>query len=98
MPVEYRVRWRREGRQRTSQIYQTKEAAERKGRGIRALEQVKHETSMDEMPSLVESPYLEAREVGPWAYVGSAPEPTDKDRDGMRLHFGQPDDGYSGIF
>ena len=84
---EYRVRWRREGRQRTSHIYQTRRAAERKARGILALEEVKADTSMADMPDLAEKPSIEAREVCAWAPVMPTPEATDEDRDAMRAFF-----------
>lgn len=86
--VEYRLRWRREGRERTTRIYQTRKAAERKARGILALEEIKDDTSMAEMPDLVELPTLEERVVGAWGTSGTQlPPPTDEDREGMRMHF-----------
>lgn len=87
MSSEYRVRWRREGATRRSIIYQTRAAAERKARGILALEGMKADTTMAEMPDLIEQPYIEAREVGDWGYLMSAPAPTEDDRNGIRMFY-----------
>lgn len=94
MTLEYRVRWRREGRQRASKIFQTGEAAHRKARGINALEEVKARTDRADMPDLVEPPVIEVRECSPWAEAPVQPgPPTDSDREGMLLYFGVPDGG-----
>ena len=76
---EFRVRWRREGRQRASAIYQTEAAARRKADGILALDAVKADTRFDDMPDLAEPPVVEAREVGPWlAMADQQTEPSDE--------------------
>jgi hypothetical protein len=94
MSLEYRVRWRREGRQRTTKIFQTWDAACRKVRGILALEDVKAETNMATMPDLAEKPVVEAREVGVWVEHPVQPgDPTERDREGMREYF-PPPEGY----
>lgn len=101
MSVEYRLKWRREGRPWSYRIYQTLEAAHRKARGIVALEQVKDETTtMDNMPDLVEAPVLEIRQVGPWERALTQPSPpTKSDLEGMRSYFpSKADDGYAGVF
>lgn len=93
--VEYRLRWRRQERGRTYRIYQTREAAHRKARGILALEAVKHETSMSDMPDLAEPPVIEEREVGAWtrSHTQASP-PVESDLAGMRTYFGRDDEGY----
>ena len=98
MTEEYRVRWRREGHERASRIYQTAQAAHRKARGIVALEQVKAETTMADMADLAEQPVIESREVGEWAVAELQPEaPTRSDLEGMRDYFARYRDDV-GIF
>lgn len=95
--VEFRVTWRREGRQRTTKIFQTWEAACRKVRGILALEDVKEQTSMATMPDLAERPVVQSREVGPWSEYPFQPSgPSDVDRDGMRDYFPPAEGGNYG--
>lgn len=89
MPEEYRVTWRREGRKRTTKIFQTWDAACRKQRGILVLEEVKAETSLETMPDLAEPPVIQSREVGTWEEHPHQPpvEVTDYDREGMLAYF-----------
>jgi hypothetical protein len=87
MPVEFRVRWRRDGRQPAYRIYQSEDAAWRKACAVRALEDVKHEFSQyDGMPDLVEGPDLQVRGVSEWRPSEQQPEPMDYHRDRMREH------------
>jgi hypothetical protein len=97
---EYRVVWQREGRQRTTRIYQTEQAARRKIDGILALEEIKSDNSQwEDMPDLVAVPVLEVREVGEWTDHAEQPAdaPTDDAREGVRLWAG-PYDDRDGIF
>lgn len=64
--MEYRVRWKREGRQQSTRIYQKHGSAWHKARGILALEAVKGDTSFHAMPDLEERPVIEGRPVGDW--------------------------------
>lgn len=64
--LEYRVRWRREGRQGTSQIYQSEDGCRAKADRLMALEAVKEGSRFDDMPDLVGPPVIEVREVGAW--------------------------------
>lgn len=63
---EFRVRWKREGRQQTTRIYQSGKAAHRKAQGILGLEAVKADTSFHAMPDLEIAPVIEMRPVGDW--------------------------------
>lgn len=76
--TEFRVVWKREGRQRSTRIYQSWSAACRKATGIVALEAVKSETTYDTLPDLEELPMIEERHVGDWAqnphYVAGEPQ------------------------
>lgn len=79
MTFEYRVRWRREGRQGTSVIYQTEEGARAKADRILALDAVKEGTRFDDMPDLIAPPTIEVREVGAWSAADIQPsEPSDE--------------------
>lgn len=96
--TEYRVCWRRDGGKRTTRIYQTRAAAHRKARGIVALEEVKDDTRMRDMPPLVESPVIEERPVGEWAGAETQPSPpTDRERQSMRDYFARDDEGWGGF-
>lgn len=70
---EYRVRWRREGRQGTSQIYQSEDGARGKADRLMALDAVKEGSRFDDMPDLTGPPVIEVREVGPWAPAAEQP-------------------------
>lgn len=71
--VEFRVRWRREGRAGSRMIFQTEKAARAKIDRLLALEEVKGDVPrFEDMPDLVGAPTLEARLVGEWA---AAPDP-----------------------
>lgn len=70
--VEYRLRWRREGRSSTGKIYQTERAAREKMDRLLALDEVKGDTRFEDMPDLAEI-RLEIREVGPWNAVADQP-------------------------
>ena len=83
MPLEFRVTWRREGRKRSTRVYQTWEAAVRKVRGIKALEAIKDGTAMADMPDLVDQPVLEVRQVGEWQRHDYQPEASEYDRQSM---------------
>jgi hypothetical protein len=85
--LEYRVKWRREGRQHTYRIYQTWNAAYRKAQGILALEDVKDGTSLASLPALAEPPSIEERPCGGWEPSTVVIEVTDHTRDSMRQHF-----------
>lgn len=99
MSIEYRVHWRRQERKRTTKIYQTHDAAHRKARGIVALERVKDETSMRDMPPLVEAPVIEQREVGEWAVAAQQAEPPrESEIQNMRAYFGTHEDDNYGPF
>jgi len=63
---EYRLVWKREGRQRSTRIYQAWGSAYKKAQGILALEAVKGETSLATLPDLEEPPVIEVRPVGDW--------------------------------
>lgn len=63
---EFRVHWRRDGRQRATAIFQTEAAARRKADGILGLDAIKEGTRFDDLPDLISPPIVEAREVGPW--------------------------------
>lgn len=78
MALEYRVRWRRDGRQVTTRIYQRSEAAWRKCKWIAALEAVRERTHLADMPAIVEGPTVQVREVGQWTDNEVQPaEPTE---------------------
>ncbi len=64
--IEYRVVWKREGRQRSTRIYQSWSSAYRKAQGILALDAVKAETSFHTLPDLEERPTIQTRPVGDW--------------------------------
>lgn len=67
MPSEYRLRWKREGRDWAYRIYQTESAARRKVEGILALEWIKGDTDRwESLPDLGGQPELQVREVGEW--------------------------------
>lgn len=76
--TEFRVVWKREGRQRSTRIFQSWDAACRKAAGIVALEAVKDETTYDTLPDLEEPPTIEQRSVGDWEtnpyYVPGPPQ------------------------
>ena len=78
--LEYRVRWRREGRQGTSVIYQSEEGARAKADRLLALDAVKGETQrFADMPDLTGPPTIEVRTVGEWAASIVQPtEPSDE--------------------
>jgi hypothetical protein len=101
-PVEYRVRWQREGRQRTARIYQSADAAHRKALGIMALERGKEGTRFDAMPDLVYGPVIEVRAVDSWETAKyQPPPPTEGLVERMREWAGGPasgGDGYPGPF
>lgn len=96
LAYEYRLRWRREGRQASTRIYQTERAALRKADGILALETLREGSRwLEDMPLLTEKPIVEAREVAPWhALPEQLTEPTGTARDGMAewLRWQEPDD------
>lgn len=67
MPSEYRLRWKREGRDWAYRIYQTEAAARRKVDGILALEEIKGDTTQwENLPDLNGEPELQVRKVGEW--------------------------------
>jgi hypothetical protein len=87
MPLEFRVRWQRDGRQPTYRIFQSWDAACRKVRGLRALEDVKADFAQyDDMADLVAAPELQVREVGEWRRHDYQPKATEYDRVSMRDH------------
>lgn len=75
--VEFRVRWKREGRQRSYRIYQSWDSAYRKAQGVLALEAVKEHTTFDGMPDLEERPVIEQRPVGNWDDGSEVQDPSD---------------------
>ena len=85
--VEYRVQWRREGRKRTTRIYQTWSAAYRKAQGILALEDVKADTSLATLPALAEPPVIEERRCAAWGPSDAEIYVSDVTRQNMRSHF-----------
>lgn len=96
--TEYRLKWRREGRQWSYRIYQTWSAAYRKAQGILALEDVKDDTTMAEMPNLAEGPIIEERAVAAWEPSEVHMVVTDATRESMRAYFGRNDDPVYGPF
>ena len=66
MADEFRVVWKREGRRRSTRIYQSWSAAYHKAQGILALDAVKADTTYETLPDLEEDPIIEQRTVGPW--------------------------------
>ena len=77
--LEYRVRWRRDGRQGASSIYQTEQPARQKADRLMALDAVKQGTKFEDMPDLVAPPTIEVRTVGEWAASIVQPsEPSDE--------------------
>lgn len=87
MPLEFRVRWQREGRNPTFRIYQDWNAACRKARSVQAMDDIKGETErFEEMPDLAGPPELQVREVGAWRAHDYQPKATDSDRTGLREH------------
>src|SRR5580693_8435679 len=66
---EYRVVWKREGRNQTTRIYQSHDSAYRKAQGILGLEAVKDETSFASLPDLEGPPVIQCRPVGDWVPV-----------------------------
>lgn len=87
MPLEFRIRWQREGRQPTYRIYQSWGAACKKLTGISALEDVKAEFSQyDDMPNLVSAPEVQVREVGEWRRHDYQPQAQECHRRNMRDH------------
>ncbi len=92
--VEYRVVWKREGRQRSVRIYQSWSSAYRKAQGILALDAVKAETTFHTLPDLEERPTIQTRPVGDWSeYTASEIlEPSDYAKDNMRLLYPIPID------
>jgi hypothetical protein len=65
MPLEYRVRWRREGRGQGTRVYQTFYAAWKRYCTIKCWDDVKEGTRYEDMPDLV-FVVLESREVPAW--------------------------------
>ena len=99
---EFRVSWRREGRTRTTRIYQREDSARRKAQRIRALEMARHddrfETRFDDMPDLIEGPTLQWREVTDWdEHPNPLVEPTDVFVQEM-AEWAEPDRDSSGWF
>lgn len=94
MPSEYRVRWQREGCQRSYRIYQTEGAARRKVSGLLALEEIKSSIEQFcDMGNLVEGPDIQVREVGEWRASGVATSPPDEyTKKRVAEHFGVFDD------
>lgn len=86
MPLEFRVRWEREGRQPHHVIYQDWNAACRKVRSVQAMDQIKGDTErFEDMPDLV-SVELQVREVGEWHAHDYQPEVTGGDVKQLREH------------
>lgn len=74
--MEFRVRYRREGRASgASLIYQTEKAARAKIDRLLALEEVKGDSRFSDMPDLAGTPTLEVREVGVWLSHPDPPPP-----------------------
>lgn len=90
--TEFRVVWKREGRNRSTRIFQSWSAACRKAAGIVALDAVKADTTYDTLPDLEEPPIIEERHVGDWEknpwYAPS--EPQEGVMQEMRYMFGKP--------
>jgi hypothetical protein len=77
--LEYRVRWRREGLQRATAIYQTEQAARAKADRLLAMDALGTDGSWCNVPPLAEKPTIEARPVGEWAAAAEqVTEPSDK--------------------
>lgn len=77
--LEFRVKWKREGRKSTTAIYQTAPPALQKADRLMALDAVKADTKFADMPDLVAPPTIEQREVGEWEQAGfQLAEPTDE--------------------
>jgi hypothetical protein len=96
--TEYRLKWRRDGRQWSYRIYQTWSAAYRKAQGIVALEEIKDDTKLADMPSLVEGPVIEERAVAAWEPSELHMVVTDATRNSMRAYFAPDDDQGYGPF
>jgi hypothetical protein len=97
--VEYRVRWKRKGRQQATVIRQRWGSAWRKAEGILALEAVKADTRFSAMPDLEEGPVIEERPVGDWApTAGQISAPSKGARDAMFawVDFTRPSDDRDG--
>ena len=85
MPLEFRVRWEREGKHPKTLIYQSWHSALRKVRHLKALDVVKGEFDYyDDMPSIVDGPTLQVREVGEWREHDYQPPAHPSDIEGMR--------------
>lgn len=88
MPLEFRVRWQREGRQPSHRIYQTWESACRRVRTVQAVDAIKADFQrLASMPDLTGPPELQVREVGEWRRHDYQPKANDYDRDRLREHF-----------
>jgi hypothetical protein len=83
MPLEYRVRWQREGRGQTTRIYQTWSAAYGRFCTIACWDDVKDGTSWENMPPL-QWIVLESREVPAWEPHPFQPEVSDFYREQTR--------------
>jgi hypothetical protein len=77
--MEFRVRWRREGRGQGTRVYQTWEAAWKRYCTIRCWDDVKEGSRYADMPDL-EFVVLESREVPAWEPHPFQPEVTDSYR------------------
>jgi hypothetical protein len=83
VPLEFRVRSQREGRGQVTRIYQTWSAAYQRYCTIKCWDDVKADTSYDNMPDL-EFVVLESREVPAWEPHPFQPEVTDHYRQQTR--------------
>jgi hypothetical protein len=85
MPFEFRVYWCREGKHPKTAIYQSAAPAVQKVRTLKALDAIKDEFGhYEDMPSIVDGPTLQIREVGEWRANDYQPDASEDDVAGMR--------------
>lgn len=97
--IEFRVRWRREGRGQGTRVFQTWKAAYDRYCTIKCWDDVKTDTRYDSMPAL-EYVVLESRRVPAWEPHDFQPEVTDYYRQQTRegILRGEPVvDGADGV-
>lgn len=88
MPLEYRVRWEREGRTPKHRIYQSWPAARQKYLSIKAFDSLKADyPRIAETPDLV-SVEMQSREVAAWSTHDEQPEVTEDTIRSIRDHYG----------
>jgi hypothetical protein len=96
MPLEFRVRWQRDGRRAKTVIYQDWSAACQKMRSVSAIDAIKHDfPRIEEMPDLIGPPEFRSARSSEWRAHDYQPTATDRDRRRLHEHMRWTEETYS---